>query len=352
MTPSSRTRLATNEGSPFSTRLDLHPKHGPHNPAASTPPRRPASIRRTTTHDSLRPDGLLGEVTVAASGRDLITDRGDATTVISTATVRVRVEFVPDRKILSISSDPPAPELDLLVGVTASSGFRQAVVDAVPGVRDDHLLRFQLLDDLPTALLVSGYAIGAGGARVVRSPQVKGLQHPDLCAGWAVGGTILNEMAVLGSAPVVTGPVAPALLRDDDPLAWHDVGPLPAHGMRRRRRLDLWRDSAELRLECFFRDSHFDATGLETVIHEYTIHATVDPDSMRFTSCEADVGALPWVECPAAAASAHRLTGAPAEGLRTWVRETFVGPTTCTHLNDTLRSLEDVPTLAGFLPQP
>jgi hypothetical protein len=170
------------------------------------------------------------------------------------------------------------------------------------------------------------------------------LQHADLCAGWATGGTILVEMDATGYPPVVTGPEAPPL--DQESLAWHQVPPvLPAHGMRRRRLIDVWEEKGVVAVECFFRDSHFAAQGLETVVHEYTVHASIDPQTMRFVSCDASVGALPWVECPAAAASAQRLAGAPAEGLRGWVRDTFVGPSTCTHLNDTLRSLEDVPAL-------
>jgi hypothetical protein len=36
-------------------------------------------------------------------------------------------------------------------------------------------------------------------------------------------------------------------------------------------------------------------------------------------------------------------------GLRAWVRSELAGPSTCTHLNDTLRGLADVPHLAGPL---
>ena len=35
----------------------------------------------------------------------------------------------------------------------------------------------------------------------------------------------------------------------------------------------------------------------------------------------------------------------PVAGLRQHVRDTFLGTSTCTHLNDTLRSLEDIPAL-------
>ena len=58
---------------------------------------------------------------------------------------------------------------------------------------------------------------------------------------------------------------------------------------------------------------------------------------------------LPWPECPAAAASASRLGGQPVANLRDVVRQEFTGITTCTHLNDLLRSLADVATLADAL---
>jgi hypothetical protein len=121
--------------------------------------------------------------------------------------------------------------------------------------------------------------------------------------------------------------------------------------MRRRRRIDVWGDDGGFAVECFFRDSHLDADGLETVIHEYTVHGAVDAATMRFTACDAEVGALPWMECPAAAASASRLVGTPVGDLRSRVRGTFVGTTTCTHLNDTLRSMADLPALVAAVPR-
>jgi hypothetical protein len=313
----------------------------------STPPRRPNSVRRTTTHDSLRPDGLLGDVHLVARGRDLRTDADGQPSVVATASLDATIQYIPERQVSAISVCPPADGIDRLVGVRASSGFRQAVDDNVPDART-HSLRFQLLDDVPTALLVSGYAIGAGGVKM-RPGGGPRLQHPDLCAGWATGGTILVEMEATGQPPVVTGPEAPSLRRDDDDVAWHEITALPAHGMRRSRRLDVWQGKGVITVECFFRDSHVDPDGLETAVHEYTVNASIDPETKRFLTCDTTVGALPWLECPGAVASSQRLIGAPAEGLRPWVRETFVGPTTCTHLNDTLRSLEGVPDLLAIL---
>ena len=48
------------------------------------------------------------------------------------------------------------------------------------------------------------------------------------------------------------------------------------------------------------------------------------------------------MECPGALGSAARLAGQPLADLRPWVRETFTGTSTCTHLNDVLRGVADV----------
>ncbi len=119
--------------------------------------------------------------------------------------------------------------------------------------------------------------------------------------------------------------------------------------MRRARLIDVWRADGLVEVEAFFRDSHCSTEGFETVVHEYTVRARLDPETGVFVEGEASIGALPWQECPNAAASAHRLAGLPAATLRPVVRETFVGTSTCTHLNDTLRALEDVPALARAL---
>ena len=286
-----------------------------------------------------------------ARGRDLLTSADGGTTVLGNAALELTIAYTSQRGIVAISCDPPVDALEQLVGVRASTGFRQAVDDALPGERQSGSLRFQLLDDVPTAALVSGYALGAGGVHAPRSELA--LQQADLCAGWATGATILTDIEINGRPPVVTGPEAPSIETPEDAWGWHEVALLPAHGMRRRRRLDVWRENDgdhELgRVDGFFRDSHMDANGCETVVHEYGISASIDLETMQFNACDASVGALPWVECPVAAASAGRLVGAPADGLRTWVRNTFLGPTTCTHLNDTLRSLEDVPALLASL---
>jgi hypothetical protein len=101
--------------------------------------------------------------------------------------------------------------------------------------------------------------------------------------------------------------------------------------------------------DVFFRDSHVGEDGEETVVHEYTVRAAIDADSGRIVRVDAEARVLPWVECEAAPPSAQRLVGRTVDGLRPRVRAVLTGPSTCTHLNDTLRSLEDVVALAPRL---
>jgi Protein of unknown function (DUF2889) len=118
--------------------------------------------------------------------------------------------------------------------------------------------------------------------------------------------------------------------------------------MRRRRLIDVtWGNP--LTVQAMFRDSHRAEDGLETVLHEYSVEASVDSRTMEVLDCRATPRSLPWTECPQAADSARRLTGERVDGLRSFVRENLTGTTTCTHLNDLLRSLTDVAALSQTL---
>lgn len=327
----------------------LHPRHGVHAPTASTPPRRPGSLRRTASTDMLRPDGLLGDLVLVGRARDLWTDARGAARVLGESGYEARVAYLAQREIRELRSEPSLPAARRLVGTRATSGFRAVLDAALPAERDARSLLYGLLDDLPVTALVSGFALGFafGGSHPVPKQHLK-LQHPDLCAGWRTGGTILVEIETTGRVPLVTGPDAPSLAREDDPLAWHALPPIPPNGMRRHRRLDLI-PGDRLGIDVLFRDSHVDPDGREMIVHEYSVGASVDLETLVLETIEATARALPWIECNPAAASAGRLVGRAVRGLRPQVRAEFTGTTTCTHLNDTLRSLEDVEALAAVL---
>ncbi len=342
-------------------------------------------MRRTTSVDILRPHGVDAELVLVGRGRDLLTEIDGTTQVLDTAAVEATIDFVDAQRVTAISSTPAIPGLEQLVGRSASTGFRAAINDAIAsgmasgtdavGAGHDIVGRpvYQLLDDLPVATLISGYApqharaeSGTWADEQQRKPLQKTapaglamLQQADLCAGWKAGGTIMQGFAE-NNPPVVTGPAAPSLDTSDDPLAWHELpGPLPVHGMRRRRRIDVapaagGTDSADVAVwavDAHFRDSYVDDEG-ETVVHEYTVLATVDVATSTVLEATATPHVLPWFECPEAAASAGRLAGRTLESLRAGVRAEFLGASTCTHLNDMLRALADVAVLGARVVTP
>jgi DUF2889 family protein len=81
------------------------------------------------------------------------------------------------------------------------------------------------------------------------------------------------------------------------------------------------------------------------VVHEYRLNLTADPTSLRVLSVEAEPRVLPFVECTTAPANLRRLIGAPLPELRDRVLAELRGTAGCTHLNDALRALAEVPAL-------
>jgi hypothetical protein len=336
----------------------LDPRHGPHEPTSGTPARRPGSVRRTTTVDALRSEGLTRSLTLDGRARDLITHSDGRTEVAGTASSHIDIAYTGGPVVQAVRTEPVVQGLDALVGRVASTGFRAVIDDSTTAERGE--LVYLLLDEIPVSTLVSGYSVlhatsrGDLAEQVVTNLRPPGppAHGPDMCAGFRVGGTIMNRLAE-GHHALVTGPDATPLLDPDDPLGWHELlGPLAPDAMRRWRRADVWRtDDGELAAETLFRDSHMAPDGTETIIHEYTVEARIDPETMVVTWAQATPRVLPFTECPVAGLSGSRLSGMPVRNLRKQVRAELVGPTTCTHLNDTFRQLEDVTTLSELLPR-
>lgn len=302
----------------------------------------PGSVRRTSTIDSLRPDGLPGAIRVLARARDLHTDVDGEVAEVGSAAFDATV--APDRSLLAIGNADP--RLSSLVGRSVGGGFRAAVADLLPWEAERGTLLHLLLDDLPGANLVSGYAMQRDPSWSEHTIPVETLAPmADLCAGWATGASILDAVQADGVIPSPT--IAPVPRDPADLVGWHERPALPPGSMRRARCLDVVTDgSGVARFIAHFRDSYVEDDG-EGALHEYSVRGTFDVAAGRITSIAAEADVLPWVECPQALASAQRLVGLPAHGLRAAVRTDFVGTSTCTHLNDTLRSLADLPMLAA-----
>jgi hypothetical protein len=310
---------------------------GPRRPSTETPARAVGSVRRTSSVDISRPNGIPGPLRAEGRARDVVT--GAAGELVVTARQSLVAELDPFQELLAIEADPPAP-LDPLVGARVASGFRARVVETAPDHRRDATLLYLLLDDLPAAALVSGYALQRAGIIGAAPPEVFA-PNEDLCSGWAADATVFRTIREHGTVPMTIGPPAPRLERTDDADGWHEPPAARPQTVRRRRRIDVVAGD-DLRVDAMFRDSYFDADGHESVVHEYGLTASVDAVTLVITAADATPRVLPYVECPTAAASATRITGLHLDELRDRVRAEWVGPSTCTHLNDLLRSLGDV----------
>jgi hypothetical protein len=305
--------------------------------------RRPGSIRRTSHIDMLFVEEGLR---LKGAARDLLTLTTADARVAGYAEVDATVG--PDGRLVELRTTPDLPGAEALHGLAVRAGFRDALAAALPEEVAAGTPLALLLDDLPVATLISGYALLYGGMLPVSTPGHA--PKADICSGWREGGTMMVSIHAGEGVPVTIGPAAPQVVEERavDPLGWHTIGDLPPGAMRRRRLIDVLAGD-ELEVTAMFRDTHVDEHGEQTVLHEYALTAGVDPVSGEFTRSAAVPRVLPWVECPVAASSADRLVGVEVGDVRDHVRAHLRGTSTCTHLNDLLRSLGDVGTLAAQL---
>jgi Protein of unknown function (DUF2889) len=301
-----------------------------------TPPRRPGSIRRTTTLDMLRPEGMDGPLVFAGRARDLLTDAEGAGQVVDHAQLSAVLDGA--GRLRQLRTFPVVAGLSRLDGRLVGAGFRTAVTRHLPVPYGAGSPLHQLLDELPVGRVISGFAVTRRRGR-------SGPGRPDVCIGWRTGGTALTSLRVLGHAPDPRMAIAEPFVDETDRLAWHTRSALPLAAMRRHRRLDVTAGDV-LEVSAMFFDTHVDDDGVERTLHQYTLEAHVDRASHTVLDVTATPWVLPFAECPFAAATAARIVGQPAGRLREYVSLEYWGPTTCTHLNDLLRTLADVPHLA------
>jgi hypothetical protein len=115
--------------------------------------------------------------------------------------------------------------------------------------------------------------------------------------------------------------------------------------------MDVYLSGPDVVIDAHFRDSHVSEGGVETSIHEYSVDATADASTLLVRRASSTAHALPWVECNIAPRSASDIEGRTLGELRAFVRAEMTGVPTCTHLNDTLRALDDAVALAPLARQ-
>jgi len=323
--------------------------------AGHAPLRRPGSIRRTTSIDSDWPEGYGKPWEMIGRARDLLTplDAGVPPTVLDEAQFRIMAS--PVREILSIETVPEHPRVQELVGVRAGGASRVALGEKLGDLRGRPL--FQLLDDFAGASLVAGWIwsrwtddwLARASRSGVPSTAGRGGNLVNICTGFAEGASSLRPDGRPDNLDQSSAEVGP-LEHPDDAAGWHAMPHQEGPQIRRARRIDLWREDGLIKVDAGFQDSGSNPNGGRTAIHEYRVFAEIEGDSGRLEALQALPLILPFRECPGASVKATRMIGKPVGDFRAAVLETLPSTLGCTHLNDVLRALADVPRLADLLP--
>lgn len=292
--------------------------------------------------------------------RDIVTPRSGGTPIACDAD-SFEVQLKPDRTIVAIAADPIRPGLSRLVGERGGGRLRQMLEEIVPEERRHATPLYLILDDLSGVSLVAGWAWSQWNPNWLVEIRAA-MNNPELakafptregvCIGFAPGSAALSTESFTANSNHSDnrlGTPAPDLRHPDDPEGWHDFTVQDDVGMRRARRIDVWLDDVIV-IDSAFQDSASTPAGGRAVIHEYRLNVTADPHSLRILSIDAEPRVLPHAECTAAPLNLTRLIDTPLSALRERVLAELRGTAGCTHLNDALRALAEVPVLLKYLP--
>ena len=337
--------------------MDQAPPAAPRNPFGPSPARRANSIRRTSTIDTVWPEGFGKPMLMTGRARDFVTPESGAAFVSNEAEVQILASA--KREIISVTTTPENPAAQRLVGARAGGHSRILLGELLADERAAGTPLHMLLDDFAGASLVAGWAWSrwvddwpklmrerTGGRIAGKNGVMEGI-----CIGFRPGSTALQadgapRQDLQNNARVVPLP-AP-----DDPIGWHEVTQQDgAVGMRRARRLDVWREGDELRMDVGFQDSATSPNGGRVAIHEYIVRASANAGTHELTMLDPEPRILPYGECPGAVGTSRRILGGKLDDMRQSVLEKLPGTLGCTHLNDVLRSLADAPALLRTLEQ-
>jgi hypothetical protein len=305
------------------------------------------------------PDGEQADRLFIGRVRDYLTPAaGGPGTLLDQAEFRARLDE--DKTINAIVAEPSFPGIERLVGMRGGNHLRLFIKETMPDLIADGAPIYLALDDISGTALVSAFAWshwhGGDIAERMRARfdpaeiQQMMAARINVCWGLAEGNS-----GVTGEGPTrdVAGADAGDVRNPADPEGWHELADIDGPGFRRARRIDVTRDSAAgvIRIDAAFQDSVKLKGGGRGAIHEYNIAATVDPDTLELLTLEPEARILPFSECPGAIHNAKRLIGSRISDVRASVLAQLRGPEGCTHLNDALRALAEVPKLAGYLAQ-
>jgi len=323
---------------------------------ANPAPARPFdSVRRTSTIDVSWPEGEAGDRLFIGRVRDYRTPAsGGSGQLIDEA--EFRAMLAQDKTITSIATTPTMPKIDALVGVRGGNHLRLFIKETMPELIENGAPVYLALDDISGTALVSAFAWSQfhenWAERIRESMKPEDFERlmadrVNVCWGLQEG----NSGVTGGPDRNVADAEAGDVRNPADPEGWHELPQNDGPGFRRARRIDVTRDAASglIRVDAAFQDSAARKVGGRVAIHEYNLAVTADPDTLEILSLEPEARILPFSECPGAIHNTRRLIGSRIGEIRNEVLALLRGPQGCTHLNDALRALAEVPQLAGYL---
>lgn len=319
---------------------------------ARQPARRPNSIRRTSSHQSVWLPGNEREYTIIGKARDLLTDAGPHPVSIGEASVSAVIGA--DGRLGTLSSNETPDRLARFAGLRPGGELRKALTAAMPDEGANDSLLHRLLDDLAGATFMSTAAWYAweGGieahAQRVGVPVMTNRVVTGVCLSHVPGSPALTEDG-RGADENADHPLGPLPLASPDPFAFHQLHDADGPNQSRLRRTDIWMDEGDLVADTWFQDSSaIQGESLRRIIfHEYGIVARFDAATLALKAIAVTPFVLPYFSCHAAPATANVLIGKNARELRNLVPIALKGIAGCTHLNDMLRALQDVAGLAA-----
>ena len=328
----------------------------PANPAGPSPVRRTRSVRRTSSIDTTWPEGLGPPMRMHGRARDIYTSAQDGP-IRLLAEDDVYILSSTAREILEIRGGRRNTELQALVGQRGGGYLRGVLASLLPDELTAGSPLNLLLDDFSGASLVAPWAWSRWTpdwqARMRSHARQGGeFRRPmeGICSGFQPGASSLAEDGAVSAADQNSARVV-TLPRPDDPAGWHALDVQDGVGMRRARRIDVWLQDDLACVDVGFQDSATNPEGGpdRIAVHEYQVQATADLETLTLRSVVADPRVLPYRECPGASPNAGRMVGCKLSDLRLEVPRALSGIVGCTHLNDVLRSLADVPQLISGL---
>lgn len=324
------------------------------NPIGPAPIRRPGSVRRTSTIDTSWPQGYGKPMLMQGTARDVWTpEQGGAAVVLAQDSYNIMASAA--REILSISVSPDRAHAQQLIGVRGGGQSRAVLTEVMA---DERLLGsplYLILDDYAGASLVAGWVwsrwVDDWGAMAeksgLKSTAGRRGNMEGVCTGFSPGSSALlgDPGSRMKDQNCIT---VPQLVNPDDPDGWHALAMQKGIGMRRARRIDVWREGEELAIDVGFQDSGTQPDSADRIaIHEY--HVVAKTKDGRLSELKVDPRILPFQECPGAVAHTKLMLTRPLADLRAEVLATLPGILGCTHLNDVLRSMAEVPAMAAHL---